>query len=558
MKNSSPNIVKGILLLAVLIVVNLLSSYFFTRFDLTEDKRYTLSEPAKDIIDDVESPIIVDVFLQGEFPSEFRKLQQETRQLLEEFAAYNPHIKFNFVDPLEDGGDANTIATQFYDMGMTPARINVVENGRTSEAIIFPWAMANYGKESVNIPLMKNQLGATSEERISNSVQHLEYAFADAFSKLVHPKRKKVAVMRGNGELPDAYIADLVRSIQEYYFTAAFTLDSVARDPQKTLADLKEYDLVIEAKPTEPFTEEEKYVLDQYLMDGGKTLWMVEHVAMETDSLFTPSESALALPRDLNLGDFFFKYGVRINPNLVKDLYSAPLVLASGTGNNTQFNPYPWFYYPLTASPNRHPIINNIEAVRFEYANPIDTLANEITKTVLLSSSPRTKLEGTPREISLELLNQEPDVTSYQAGEQPLAVLLEGGFPSVYENRLKPFELPEPIEQGAPTQMLVISDGDIAKNQLQQGEPIELGFDRFTGNTYGNKELLLNAVNYMLDDRGLVDIRSREVTIAFLDLEKAEEERLYWQVVNILVPLLLLGGFAGLYLYSRRRKYVRD
>lgn len=539
------------------LLVNILSSFFFERFDLTQDKRYTLSQPAKEIVADLRSPIIVDVFLKGDFPSEFRKLQVEIRQLLEEFSAYNPQIKFNFIDPLEEGGDANEIANQFYEMGMTPARINVTEKGRSSEAIIFPWAMANYGKETVIIPLMKNKLGATSEERISGSVQQLEYAFADAFSKLVNPKRKKVAVMRGNGELPDAYIADFIRSIQEYYFTAPFTLDSVAENPQKTLVDLKEFDLVIEAKPTESYTEEEKYVLDQYLMDGGKALWMVEHVAMETDSLFTPAGSAFALPRDLNLGDLFFKYGIRINPSLVNDVYSAPIILASGSGNNTQFNPYPWFYYPLTASPNAHPVINNIEAVRFEYANPIDTLKNGIKKTILLSSSPSTRIEGTPREINLDLINKEPDLSTYTSREQPLAVLLEGKFSSVYKNRVKPFLLPHPIDDGKESQLLVISDGDVVKNQLQQGEPLELGFDRYTGNNYGNKEFLLNAVNFLLDDTGLIDLRSKEISIAFLDLQKASENRLFWQVINLIVPIILLAGFAGIHTYFRRKKYVK-
>src|SRR5690606_33577065 len=344
-------------------------------------------------------------------------------------------------DPLAEGGDANTIASQLYEMGMTPAWINVVENGRSSESNIFPWAKANYGQETVIIPLLKNKLGATSEERVSGSVQQLEYVFADAVSRLVTPKRKKVAVMRGNGELPDAYLADFIRSIQEYYFVAAFTLDSFAVDPEKTLSALKEYDLIIEPKPTEAFTEKEKYVLDQYLMDGGKVIWMIDQVAMETDSLFNPTGSAFALPRDLNLGDFFFQYGVRINPVLVKDIYSAPIILASGRGNDTQFNPFPWFYSPLSASSKAHPIVNNIEAVKFEYASPIDTLKNGIRKTILLSSSPSTSLEGTPVEINLDLIEKEPELSAYNEGEQPLAVLLQGSFTSVYKNRIKPFEV---------------------------------------------------------------------------------------------------------------------
>lgn len=557
MIKSRSNITKGILLLLVLVAVNVLSYFFYERFDLTADKRYTLSSAAKEIIEKAEKPIIIDVFLKGEFPPEFRRLQQETRQLLEEFAAENDNIKYNFVNPLQDGADANTVATQFYDMGMTPARINVVENGRSTEAIIFPWAIANYGNKTVKIQLLKNQLGANTEERVESSVQQLEYAFADALSKLVEPKRKKIAVMRGNGELADPYIADFVSSIQEYYFTAPFTLDSVAKDPQGTLAQLKEYDLVIEAKPTEPYTEAEKFVLDQHLMSGGKQLWMVEHVAMETDSLFSPAGSAFALPRDLNLGDYFFKYGLRINPVLVKDLYSAPIVLASGSGNNTQFTPYPWLYFPLTGSPVDHPVVTNLEAVKFEYASPMDLLENDLEKIVLLASSPKTQLEGLPKEISLDEINQRPNPEQFDAGEQPLAVLIEGAFTSVYKNRVKPFDLRNHLDAGEFSQLLVISDGDIVKNQLQRGEPMELGFDRYTGTTYGNKEFLLNAVNYLLDDTGLINIRSKEVSIAFLDLEAAEENRTYWQIVNLVSPLLILGIFAAGFFYFRRKSYIR-
>lgn len=557
MKLQKSHFPKVIILLVLLIAVNAVSYNFFERFDLTADNRFTLSEASENIIEKADSPLIVDVFLEGEFPPEFRKLQAETRQLLEEFKAENPELSFNFVDPLEEGGNANDIATRFYEMGMTPARINVVENGRTSEAIVFPWAMVNYGNKSVSVPLLKNQLGATTEDRVAASVQQLEYAFADAFSKVLEPKRKKVAVMRGNGELEDRYIADFVRSIQEYYFIAPFTLDSVAESPQKTLEQLKEYDLIIEAKPTQAFTETEKLVLDQHLMSGGKQLWLVEHAAMETDSLFTPAGAAFALPRDLNLGDYFFKYGIRINPALVKDLYSAPIVLATGSGNNTQFNPYPWFYYPLSSSPSSHPVVNNLEAVKFEYASPIDTLKNDILKTVLLATSPRSIIVGLPREISLEEITAEPDLSEFTSGEIPLAVMLEGEFKSVYENRILPFEPDHFRSNSEETKMLVISDGDVVKNQLQRGEPLELGFDRFTGTTYGNREFLLNAVNYLLDDTGLINIRSKEVKIAFLDMEEVEDERNFWQVMNILLPLALLALFAGLFSTIRKRKYIR-
>jgi len=556
MKN--PNKIKSLLiLLVILIAANFLASEFYSRFDLTQDQRYSLSPAAKEIVADVDEPVIFDVFLEGSFPSEFRRLQNETRQMLEEFSAYNRNIKVNFVDPLEEAGDAEAIAEEFYNMGMTPARLNVQENGKNSESIIFPWAIANYGDKTVKIPLLKNQIGATDEERVNASVQQLEYVFADGLSKLIYPRKKKIAVMRGNGELPDGQIADFVKTIQEYYFMAPFTLDSAAINPQKTLADLKEYDLILEPKPTQAFSENEKYILDQYLMNGGKILWMAEVTNMETDSLFNEQGTAIALPRNLNLGDYFFSYGVRINPEIVNDLYSAPIVLASGSGQNTRFNPYPWFYSPLTSSPNEHPIINNIEAVKFEYANPIDTLRNNIKKTILLSSSPRTKLEGVPARISLDMVGEKPDISTYNSGEQPLAVLLEGKFKSVYKNRVKPFEIPDHKDQGKESKMLVVSDGDVIKNDIQQGKAMELGFERYTGNTYGNKEFLLNAVNYLMDDTGLINIRSKEINLAFLDKEKTASQREQWQLVNLAGPLLLLLIFGVAFKFYRKQKYVK-
>ena len=556
MKTSNLHIKPLILVVVILVIINSVSSSFFNRFDFTKDNRYTLSEAALDITNKAEAPLIVDVFLQGEFPSEFKRLQTETRSILEEFNAENPNIYFNFINPLEGNADAEAIATQFYQMGMTPARVTVKENGKNEQRIIFPWAMANYNDETVKIPLLKNNLGATTEERVNASVQQLEYVFADAFSKLLTPRKQKIAIMRGNGELPDLNIADFIKTIKPYYRVAPFTLDSVANNPIGTLEKLNEYDLVIEAKPTQAFTEQEKYVLDQYLMQGGKMLWLTEQVAFETDSLFNPSQTSFALPRTLNLDDYFFKYGIRINTELVNDLYSAPLILASGQGEDTQFNPYPWFYFPLPTATKAHPIVNNIEAVRFEYANPIDTLKNSINKTVLLTSSPTTKLDAVPRQLSLKALGQQPNLELYKDSEQPLAVLLEGSFTSVYENRLKPFSYKNNKNNSEATAILVISDGDIIKNKTNGNQPLELGFERYTGAAYGNKEFLLNSVNYLLDDTGLIDIRSKEISIAFLNPDKIADEKLKWQLINILLPLVLLAIFGVVFISLRKRKYT--
>jgi len=559
MKKNNKNYVSLVVVLAVLILLNVFASKIYKRFDLTENQRYTLSETSKEILAGVNDPIIVDVFLKGEFPSEFKRLQNETMYLLEEYEAFNNNIKFNFINPLDENREAQAIATDFYNAGMTPENLNVTENGKVTESLLFPWAVANYQDRRVRIHLLKKKIGDSNEDIVNSSVQQLEYAFTDGFNKLIHQRSKKVAIMRGNGELPDAYLADFVKAIKEYYFIAPFTLDSVASNPQQTLQQLKDYDLIIEAKPTKAYTEEEKFVLDQYVMNGGKSLWLLENVMAEKDSLFSNESNTLfAFYNDLNLTDYFFKYGARVSPEIINDVYSAPIVLAKGAGNDTQFNPFPWFYEPMATATNKHPITNNIEAVKFNFANPIDTLKNGIKKTILLQSSTSTKLEGVPRTINLEeTITAKPDPVSYNAGAQNLAVLLEGEFTSVYKNRVKPFDLKNYLENGAPSKMVIVSDGDVIKNGFSKGQPQSLGYDPVTATTYGNKEFLVNTVNYLLDDKGILKIRAKEVKLAFLNNNKIAAERLQWQLINIVLPLVLLGLFGLGFTWYRKKKYLK-
>ena len=545
------------ILLAALLVINYLSSRVYERFDLTEDHRYTLSEAAVNVISDVNSPIVIDVFLSGDdFPSEFRRLQRETKQLLEEFSAENSNIVFDFINPLENDGTREQNIQKLSQRGLTPMQLSVQENGKSSQAVIFPWALASYNDQTVIIPLVKNKIGASQQALVTNSIQHLEYAFADGFSKLTKPKQRKIAVLKGNKQLDDKYIADFAKKLGEYYFIAPFTLDSVASNPQKTLKDLTSFDLIISAKPTEAFTEAEKLVLDQFTMNGGKSLWLIDAVAMEKDSLFNELGTNYAITRELNLTDFFFKYGARINPVLVSTLYSAPITLAMGEGSQSQFQHLKWPYSPLAGSSTNHPIVNNLNLVRFDFANQIDTLKNDIKKTILLETAPLTKLEGTPREISLELVTQDQDPALFNKGNQTLAVLLEGEFTSVYNNRIKPFKLSEEKTKSSPTKMIIIADGDVIKNDVIRNVPQELGFDRWTGQTYGNKEFLLNTVNYLLDDTGLINIRSKEIAVAFLDQQKIAAQKTKWQLINIALPLVFLGVFGLAFNYIRKKKYA--
>ena len=542
-----------------LIVLNVLTSSFHKRFDLTEDHRYTLNEAAINVIKNVDSPIIVDVFLSGEdFPSEFKRLQKETKQLLEEFSAENNHIKFNFINPIEDDATRERNIQQLSDRGLTPMQLSVQENGKASQTVIFPWALASFNNTTVTIPLIKNKIGATQQELVSNSVQHLEYAFADGFSKLTKPKSNKIAFLKGNNQLEDKYIADFAKKLGEYYFIAPFTLDSVSKNPQITFDKLNAFNLVISAKPTQAFNETEKMVLDQFTMHGGKSLWLIDAVAMEKDSLSNEAGKNFAVTRDLNLTDFFFNYGIRINPVIVSTPYSAPISLEMGEGSNVQLQHLRWPYSPIVSTEsNNHPIVNNLNLIKLDFANQIDTLKNSIKKTILLKSAPLTKLEGTPREISLDMVTKEQNPQLFNKGPQNIAVLLEGEFTSAYNNRIKPFKLSNAKNKSNDTKMIVVADGDIIKNAIGRNGPRELGYDALTKTFYGgNKEFLLNAVNYLLDNDGLINIRSKELAIAFLNQQKIVSQKTKWQLINIGLPLVLLGLFGFAFNYIRKKKYA--
>ncbi len=539
---------KIVIVIISLILINYVSSKLYKRFDLTEDHRYTLSETTVEIVENIEENILITIYLEGNFPAEFKRLQVETKLHLEELKAINKNIKFKFANPTD-------IAEDLIEEGLEPSRLQVQENGKLSEIIIFPWAVVQYKNKSETVSLLKDIFANSQDEQLESSIQNLEYAFANSIHKLTSKKEKKIAIIKGNGELNDIYIADFLRKISEYYRLAPFTLDSVVKQPQKTLKELSEFDLIIVSKPTEKFSEEEKYTLDQFSMHGGKSLWLIDNVQAELDSLMLTGES-LAYPRDLNLTDLFFNYGVRINYDLINDVYSSKIPLATGNvGNKTQFNAFNWNYFPLVNSKNDHAITNNIEAVNLKFPNSIDTLKNDIQKTILLQSSPLSKTIGTPTIISLKSIAEKTNPAEYKNGNIPIGILLEGNFKSAYAGRTKPFEINNSKDKSSATKMIVIADGDIIANEVAKGKPLELGVDKWTNQRFGNKEFLLNCVNYLLDDNGLINIRSKTIKINFLDKEKVFNEARKWQLLNILFPLIILGVFGVSFNYFRKKKY---
>ncbi|WP_162128654.1 gliding motility-associated ABC transporter substrate-binding protein GldG [Flavobacterium phycosphaerae] len=556
------NFKKILTTVALIVVLNLAGHFVFKRFDLTADKRYTLSQTSLTIVSEVKEPLYIDVFLEGEFPGEFKKLQTETQQLLEEFKAENPNIIFQFVNPLEDEEQKDKTMQSFVDRGMTPVNVTVNDKGQQTQEMVFPWAVATCGNRSVKVPLLKNMMGASTAEKVVSSVQHLEYAFANAINTIAKTKQKKVAVIKGNGELHDILIADFVKSVRDNYYIGTFTLDSVAKNPTESLKYLKKYDLAVIAKPTEAFTDEEKEVLDQFIVNGGKTLWLVDQVNMEMDSLYNQNGSNLAFPRDLGLTDMFFKYGIRLRPDLIKDIMATPIALATGEqGSATQYTQYPWFFSPLIypSQGTKHPIVSNLDGIKFEFTSPIEPLKNDIKKTVLLQSSPYSKLIGTPSEINLKMVSERPEQKDFTGtGNFPVAVLLEGQFHSMYENRVLPFKDSTWKSIGKDNKMIVVSDGDIIKNQLDKNfQPLELGYDKWTNNLYANKEFMMNCVNYLLDDNGLINIRSKEVDLPILDKEKVYANYTSSQVVTVAVPIIILLVFGVVFTILRKRKYSK-
>jgi gliding-associated putative ABC transporter substrate-binding component GldG len=415
----------------------------------------------------------------------------------------------------------------------------------------------SYQGRTEKVSLLSNTVAASQEEQLQNSIENLEYAFSSGLQKVSSEKNKKIAVIRGNGELEDIYLFSALKKLGEYYRLAEFTLDSVTSSPQKTLQELTGFDMAIIARPTERFTEKEKFTLDQFITNGGKTMWLIDNVYADIDSLMMTGKM-LAFNRDLNLTDQLFQYGVRIKYNITKDLYCSTIRLASGNvGNQTQYQDFPWLYYPLIISDDKNPITANIDPVRLKFPGSIDTLKNGIKKTVILKSSAYARPIGTPVNVSLDEVSQKPTKSYLNKGNMIFGVLLEGKFKSAYADRVQPFKS-DLIKKQTDTdnKMIIISDGNVIANEVFKGEPLDLNKDMWTNMPYGNLDLIMNSVQYLLDDSGILNLKSKNLKIRFLDKEKAFSERNFWQMINLILPVLILILFGFSYNYLRKRKYT--
>jgi ABC-2 type transport system permease protein len=548
-------------LLAAMVVLLILSNISFTRFDFTKEKRYTISAISRQIIGNLTYPVKVTVFLKGDnFPPGMKRLQYATRDMLNDLQAYSHgKLQFELFDPLKNvpENQQDTVIQNLKSRGIEPINLSVKSDDGQLQKIIFPAASVTAGNIEIPVGLLQTREGLTDDEVLNNSIQNLEYAFTSAIKKAITTGRQRIGFTEGHDELSDLQLYDARRSLNDGYDVGRVDLKAIPLD------SLKKLGLLIVPKPEKPFTELEKFKVDQYLMAGGRIIWAIDQVSAELDSLRGHGGEQLAFPKQLNLDDQLFNYGIRINYDLIADMNCAQIPIATGTAGagRPQIQMLPWLFYPVFIPMSKHPAVKNLDGIRSEFASTIDTLsAKNVKETILLTSSPYNKKFNTPYTLSLQALEQEPDPQTFQSPVKTVAVLLEGQFRSNFKNRPIPAgftEAIQPISESKPTKMVVISDGDVFKNQVAtDGSPYPLGYDHYVQKTFGNKNFLLNIADYLTGDAELIALRNKEIKLRLLNRARIKNEKLDWQLINTVCPLLIVLIFAIFQHYLRKRKYA--
>jgi ABC-2 type transport system permease protein len=557
--NKRKDIFTLVALIAIVLLVNFIGSFYFKRFDLTSEKRYTLAESTKKLLGELDDVVFLKVYLQGDFKPGFARLKSEAKEILDVFRAYsNNNIEYEFIN-VYDGvttEEATNIERQLYEKGLIPEQVTSTSKEKTSQGWIWPGAIVTYKNKETPWQIYKRQIGINEEEAINNSVQDLEYGLTNVIRKLKQKRSQEVSFIEGHGESDTLQQYDLMRSLAEYYTVNRIEING-------KLSALKDADAIVITKPDSAFTDKDKFIIDQYIMNGGKVLWMIDPVYINMDTLMMKGYS-LGFSQQYNIEDMLFKYGVRLNPVLVQDFQSSAIPInTSVKRGDANFKLFPWFYSVLVLPDGTHPIVKNLDLIKMDYLSTIDTVtAKGIKKTVLLHTSKYTKTQPTPARISLALAMQKPKEQQFRNSYQPVAVLLEGEFSSVVEYRLPTVLLSDPtfkyVDHGKKTKMIVVADGDVASNDIQfkTGNIMPLGYDKYTQRTFANKTFLLNSINYLLDDEGLLQLRTREVKLRLLDKKKIDTQRAKWQFTNVAIPALLIFGFGIVQFYMRRKKYT--
>lgn len=547
-----------VLIVVILFLINFIFSFYFFRWDLTSEKRYTLSKFTKEFLKNIDDIVYFKIYLSGELPPEFNKLKNEVKEMLDEMRIYNDNIQYEFIDINEIGNkeDIRNLEKQLYDKGLVPEQVVEKKENKTSESLVWPGAIVSYkGKETV-WQIFSRQLGFTPQENLNHALNEIEYGICKTIHKLQRKRRPEISIVEGHKELDTLRLYDLIKSLSEEYNVSRININH-------KLYALKNLDAIIIAKPDTIVDEKDKFIIDQFIMKGGKVLWLIDPVKLNMDS-FRLKGYTLALSNPINLDDMLFRYGVRLNTDLIQDLQCAAIPVNIGfSKGQPNFKLFPWIFYPLIMPNSQHPIVKNLDLIKTEFVSSIDTLSTSgIKKTILLTSSKNTRVTPVPFRVSLAITQFKLKESAFNQGFKPIAVLLEGTFKSLYANRIPTVIMEDSTiqfkEVSVPNKMIVISDGDMIKNDFNRatGMIYPLGYDKYTNQTFANKQFLLNCMNYLLDDEGLLQLRSREVKLRLLDMKKVSLQKTKWQIYNVLLPPLIILLFSLIQYYLRKRKYA--
>jgi len=562
-RNKQRDLTRLALSIVLIVLCNYVGSFLFKRFDLTSEKRYTLSPESKEIARNIKTLAFFKVYLNGKLPAGFIRLRDEMKEMLDEFNAYSGgKVQYEFIDPTTLG-EKKAVFRQLYENGLSPFNLQVKDNsGGNSEQIIWPGAMLSYAGRDIPINVLQTQIDADPETQLNNSIEALEYNIDNAFHKIDLKIRPIVAFIQGHGEPDSLHLAGAINALSEYYDVRLLPINHL----------LKGLDLckaIIIAKPLKAIDDKDCYIIDQFIMRGGKVMWLIDPMYAPMDSL-SRNGVTISFKNDLNIDDMLFRYGVRLNSNLVLDMQSSAIPLNSAfPGQSPKIELYPWLYEPLVSPPinSNNPIVKNLNLVEFKYASTIDTIQQQgIKKTILLTTSKASRLLNAPARISFDLVRMKPDPQQYDQGFQPLAVLLEGSFVSAFKDRvnLSPdtLKLLGFKDHSVPNAMIVVSDGDVVINEVEQGknEAYPLGYDRYTYKVtqqiYGNKDFIVNGMNYLCGDSALLNVRTKQLKLRLLDREKAHKYKTQWQVINMAVPIGIIILLGIVLAYIRKRKYA--
>jgi gliding-associated putative ABC transporter substrate-binding component GldG len=563
--------VETLLGIVLLVLIGFISTIKFQRFDLTEEKRHSLTLSTIRLLEELDDVVYVKVFLDGDFPADYQRLRQSIREKLDEMKAYaGDEIQYEFINPseAEDRKSREEMYGELVNKGLQYTALQIREKDGVSEKIVFPGALISYQDKEVPLQILQNQQRTTDAQMVNRTINNLEYSLVNAIYQVRESEPKKVAFIEGHGELSSLETRSFQNELEKHYKVDRVDIGGMVNSLSRNVAGagkrINRFDAIIIAKPTKEFTEQDKYIIDQFVMLGGKVVWMVDAMQVSMDSLLT-SDVTMALPLRTNLDDLLFNYGVRLNRDILLDRTCAPISLLTGPPGNERAELFPWYYKPILIPDVSHPIVANVDPILSEFISSIDTVeARGITKKVILSTSEFTKILKSPARVSFNIVSIDPEFGSANRPKQPVAVLLEGEFESNFANRLPPNFLNENLldfrDKSTLTRQLVIADGDIAANPVNNdGTKFrELGFDAVLGRKmYGNTEFLINAMNFLLGDATLINVRSRTIALRKLDDEQVLREREQWQMLNIGLPILITILFGLGQWFWRKRAYSK-